>query len=40
MFATYAVTFMTPLKVMPMAASLPAQHLKTSLMIGYAPSVE
>ena len=40
MFATYAVTFMTPLKVTPMVALLPAQHSKTFLKIGYAPSVE
>ena len=40
MFATYVVMCMTQLRETPMAASLPAQHLKTSPKIGYAPSAE
>ena len=39
MFATFAVMFMTQQKVTLMAVSLQALPLKTSLRIGYAPSV-
>ena len=40
MFATSVVMFMTPLRVTPMAASLPEPHLKTFPKTGYAPFVE
>ena len=39
MFATSVVMFMTQQKVMLIAASLQAQHSKTSLKIGFAQSV-
>ena len=39
MFAMYVVIFMTQQRVTLMAASLQAQPLKTSLRIGFAPSV-